>query len=110
MDFRIMNRNLWVQGMHGFCRDYLDRGWKSRFWRIAIHNKWGGILMKAKPIDLTIEMGSLKLLKSIRQVENEELEREILEGVAELMRSFVEGCSRCLTKTSMKGVEIYWIK
>ena len=50
--------------------------------------------MNVDPIDLTVELRSLNLLKLIRKIEDEDLEREILEGVAELIRSFVAGCLR----------------
>jgi len=48
--------------------------------------------MDVEPIDLTVELRSLKLLNSIRKIGDQDLEREILEGVAGLIRSYVEGC------------------
>jgi len=81
--------------LHVICRNYPVRGSKSTFLWTLVHIESGGFAMNVDPIDLTVELRSYKLLKSLRKIENEDLEREILEGVVDLIRSFVEGCSHC---------------
>jgi len=89
-----MNWILWVlvMDLHVICRNYLVRGRKSTFLWTWVHTLLGGIDMDVEPIDLTVELRSLKLLNSIRKIGDQDLEREILEGVAGLIRSYVEGC------------------